>query len=85
MVPTKGGGFKFRPETNNLQNFILLWGEKPGSSVIWDTKMVKELIEKLEAGIDKNTLSNQFPKVFEQLRGEDASFELVISTLTQYC
>ena len=58
---------------------MLVFGCKPSDGVDLNTKMVSEIASIMETRFEKENLSLQIPIVFDQLKGEDADFEMVSS------
>jgi hypothetical protein len=64
-------------------NFILLYGTKPGAMVNLDTNMVNDFIDNIWRRLDKKTLSVTFPDCLDQMKTEDADFEMAVSNTIQ--
>ena len=58
---------------------MLLFGCRPEDGVFIDTQMVKEIAQILQNRFDPVNFSIKIPVVFDQLKGEDAKFEMVVS------
>ena len=56
---------------------MLLFGCRPEDGVNIDTKMVNEIASILKTKIDPANFDIQIPTVFDQIKGEDARFEMV--------
>ena len=80
---TRSGHTSFTRSNPRLQNLLLLWGCRPSDVVLAETKMVADIIEILNAKIDKKEHSVTLPKALDQLKGEDAQFEMVTSNTIQ--
>ena len=65
------------------QKYCLIWGCRPGTQVLADTNMVKEISDVMKERFDRNTLSLRIPQAFDQLKSKDAEFEMVTSNLLQ--
>ena len=65
------------------QNLILIWGCRPAHGVKADTNMVSELAKVMTERFDRDNLALRIPDAFEQLKSEDANFEMVTSNLLQ--
>ena len=74
--PNRGGVKSVLPV---CQNFALFFGCKPALGVDAETKMIKDVVEILLVRYSKRTFSVQFPGCFDDLKGEDANFEMVAS------
>ena len=59
------------------QNFLLIFGEKPGKSVRADTDMASEVVNCMMQRYDKDSLSIKVPQIFSNLKSKDAKFEFV--------
>ena len=60
-------------------NFLFVWGCRPSDQVGAETVMVRDIVKMLTKNFDHDTLTVQLPDSFEQLKGEDANFEMVTS------
>ena len=66
------------------QNFILIYGTRPGLVVKADTKMMEEVAERMENRFDKNSFTLSIPKMFDDMIGVDADFEMISSQTLQH-
>ena len=69
--------------SNKHENYCMLFGTKPTSSVVLETKMVQNLLDHLVLKQNHLTKSVQFPKVLDQVKSDDANFELSVSNSIQ--
>ena len=61
------------------QNFALYFGCRPARGVLAETTMVKDVVEILLQRYDRISFVVQFPNCFDDLKGNDANFEMVAS------
>ena len=54
------------------QNFMFIFGNAPGKSVLAETQMVYELVQTLAQRFDVETLTIQIPQAFNYFKGQDA-------------
>ena len=70
----------YSPEIDKQRsNLVLLFGSRPKKGVLVNTKMIDEVASILHSRYEKENLSIDIPAAFEQLLGEDAEFEMVLS------
>ena len=65
------------------QNFLFIFGNQPGKSILAETQMVYEISQVLSQEYDIETLSIQIPRAFDFLKSDDAHFEIVTSPTLQ--
>ena len=66
-----------------FDNFIFVLGCKPKSQVSLSTTMVQDIIDVIKCRINTHDNTITFPDVFENLKGTDASFEIITSSNLQ--
>ena len=54
-------------ETMNINNFILVLGTEPASSMVADTKLIKDTINYMKQFYEKEKLLIRFPDILRQL------------------
>ena len=59
------------------QNFLFVFGHRPGKGIQAETLMVFEIVQMLTQEYDTETLSIQIPSAFDFLKGDDVNFEIV--------
>ena len=62
-----------------MQHFALVFGSAPGFGVLANTKMIDDVADALLHKYDKESLTCEFPRVFDDLAGTDTNFEMVAS------
>ena len=82
LVDGRGGG-KFVKHEVIPSNWIILYGTKPGSKVSLDTKMIIDFINNIKIRTDKIQLKVEFPDVLDQMKTQDANFEMTTSNTIQ--
>ena len=65
------------------ENFCMLFGTKPSRIVALETKMIANVLDHLLLKRDSVRQTVQFPQVLEQVKSDDASFELAVSNSIQ--
>ena len=78
--PTRGG---VRAGLPVAQNFAMFFGCRPALGVLADTTMVKDVVDILLVRYNRRTFAVQFPNCFDDLKGNDANFEMVASNTLQ--
>ena len=61
------------------ENFAFVFGCSPNMGVIASTTMIKDVAEILTEKYSRDTFSIEFPDCLNDLKGNDASFEMVTS------
>ena len=61
------------------KNFCLVFGTTPSKNVKSDTKMIENIIDHIKFKQDKVKKYVEFPGVLEQIKTDDANFEVSIS------
>ena len=61
------------------QNFALCFGCKPSDGVLAKTQMIMDVVEILKKEYSKEAFTVQFTKCFDDLKGQDANFEMIQS------
>ena len=74
----KARGTQQADELFEYQNFILLSGCSPDMTVAAKTKMIEDIADVLLNRFDKTTFSILLPQYFEDLKGQDANFEMIV-------
>lgn len=64
-------------------NFIFFYGCPPRDGVDADTKMISNVVDVLKKGYDRVFFAINIPGCFEDLEGDDASFEVSASNTMQ--
>ena len=62
-----------------LSNFCMVFGTNPAKMVKLETKMIKNIIDHIQFCQDKVKKSVEFPGTLEQIKADDANFELSVS------
>ena len=70
-------------QSATVQNFVLVFGCRPGKGVKANTKMVKEFTKTMLEKYEMINFSLTFSEVFENLHSNDANFEMASSNTTQ--
>ena len=65
------------------ENFSLYFGCNPEQGVIANTKMIKDSVDILVDQYQRMEFAVDFPSCYDDLKGEDANFEIVCSQTTQ--
>jgi hypothetical protein len=78
-----------RGDTSHLppvkrDNTVLLFGARGGSGVNANTAMCREIADILMR-YDRHSLQSFIPTAFEMFSGQDASFEMIVSSTAQVC
>ena len=60
-----------------------MFGCKPSDGVLIDTKMINDVRHVMEHRLNRKKLTLEIPAVFEQLKGQDANFEMTSSNTLQ--
>ena len=60
-------------------NYCLIFGAKPAEGVAIKTDMVESLLKSMDLKRNEKTLSVEIPLVFNQIKSNDASFEMALS------
>ena len=63
----------------NRTNWLMVYGTVPTSGVKLDTKFVKNILEHVSARQDPVKKSSVLPGVFDQIKTDDAKFEISVS------
>ena len=66
------------------ENTVILFGAPGGSGVNANTAMCREISDILMR-YDRHSLQSFIPTAFEMFSGEDASFEMIVSSTAQVC
>ena len=74
----RGGGGHQKVNADHT-NFLLMWGCRPSKMVLAETTMVENIVDTFMNKFDRTNLSIKIPFAFEQMKGSDASFEMVTS------
>ena len=61
----------------------MFFGCRPALGVLADTTMVKDVVDILLVRYNRRTFAVQFPNCFDDLKGNDANFEMVASNTLQ--
>ena len=61
------------------ENWLMVYGTNPTSGVNIDTKMVKNVLEQIRFRQDKLKKVAHLPGVFDQMKTDDAKFEITAS------
>ena len=83
QIKGRGAGGDYQKVNGDHTNFLLMWGCRPSMMVLAETTMVENLVDTLQNKFDRINLSIKIPFAFEQLKGSDASFEMVTSNTIQ--
>ena len=75
-VATRGDGLSLIEDVE-IQNLILIVGAQPGLGVSADTKLIKDVMRNFQQQYDKKTLTLEFPKILNQLKGSDSKLEII--------
>ena len=59
---------------------MLVFGCRPDEGVKVSTTMVNEIASIMESRFDEMNFSIKLPEVLNQIKGEDAKFEMVLSS-----
>ena len=70
-------------EDSQNQNILLMWGCRPSKGVLSETAMAKNVVDTMLKRVNRIDLTVTIPLAFEQLKGDDASFEMVTSNTIQ--
>ena len=62
-----------------LSNFCMVFGTNPAKMVKLETKMIKNIIDHIQFCQDKVKKSVEVPGTLEQIKADDANFELSVS------
>ena len=62
---------------------MMIVGAEPGGIVDADTKLIKDTMRVFLEQFDIKTLTVEFPKILQNLRGSDAKIEIMQSTTLQ--
>ena len=79
----QGRGTSDLLEHTIMQHFALIYGCAPGLGVLANTKMIDDVTDALLHKYDKESLTCEFPSVFDDLAGSDTNFEMVASNTMQ--
>ena len=75
---TRGGTDKIETDLKH-SNFVMIFGTTPSNQVLLETKMVENLLDHLILKQHPKLKIVEFPSVLEQIRTDDAKFELAVS------
>ena len=83
MQLTRGAANDALTESTKYSNFCMLFGTKPAKFVLLETKMVENLLDHLMLKRDVVRKTVPFPRVLDQMKSDDANFELSVSNSIQ--
>ena len=66
-----------------IDNFMLIYGSKPGYGVKIDTKLIRDVMRCFLELYDMHSLTVTLPKILDQLQGSDTNIEIVTSSNLQ--
>ena len=66
-----------------VQNFMLIFGAKPGYGVSDKTKLIFDVMQNFEKFYDRQTLIAEFPAILDSLKGTDTNIEIIQSSTLQ--
>ena len=70
-------------EERLIQNFMLIYGSRPGYGVKIDTKLIRDVMRCFMELYCKVTLTVKLPAIFENLQGSDTNIEIITSSMLQ--
>ena len=68
---------------NDSENYLLIFGSKPGKLTSAETKMAFEIAYTMCHDYDKGNITIQIPQLFDFFKGQDANLEIVTSPTLQ--
>ena len=66
-----------------IDNFMLIYGSKPGYGVKIDTKLIRDVMRCFLELYDMHSLTVTLPNILDQLQGSDTNIEIVTSSNLQ--
>ena len=82
-VEFRGDGPNLASVNLAMQNFMLVLGSKPGEGVPENSTMIKDVMSSFAEFYDKQTLTVEFPRILNQLKGNDSNIEIITSSMLQ--
>ena len=67
-----------------VQNFMMIFGAKPGDGVSTDTKLIPDVMRCFENYYDRLTYTITFPNILACLQGSDTNIEIVQSSMLKF-
>ena len=80
-VEFRGDGANLARINLTMQNFMLVLGSKPGEGVPENSTMIKDVMSSFAEFYDKQTLTVEFPRIINQLKGNDSNIEIITSSM----